>query len=59
MERIFNSQPLLPGMITSDEPGIYTPEFGIRTETDLHIKGKELLVVGGLQEAIIPILSLD
>ena len=50
---------LLDGTSFSDEPGIYTPEFGVRTETDLHIKGKELLVVGGLQEAIIPILSLD
>ncbi|MBR1847279.1 MAG: M24 family metallopeptidase [Bacilli bacterium] len=50
---------LLDGTSFSDEPGIYTPEFGIRTETDLHIQGKELLVVGGLQDAIIPILNLD
>lgn len=49
---------LLDGTSFSDEPGIYTPEFGIRTETDLHIRGKELLVVGGLQEEIIPILAL-
>jgi Xaa-Pro aminopeptidase len=29
----FNSQPLLPGMITSDEPGIYREgQFGIRHE---------------------------
>lgn len=50
---------LLDGTSFSDEPGIYAPDFGVRSETDLHIKGKELLVVGGLQEAIIPILSLD
>ena len=49
---------LLDGTSFSDEPGIYTPEFGIRTETDLHISGKELLVVGGLQDAIIPIMKL-
>ena len=49
---------LLDGTSFSDEPGIYTPEFGIRTETDLHIRGKELLVVGGLQDAIIPIMKL-
>ena len=40
----------------SDEPGIYTPEFGMRTETDLHIKNRELLVLGGLQEEILPLL---
>lgn len=40
----------------SDEPGIYTPEFGMRTETDLHIKNRELLVLGGLQDEIIPLL---
>ncbi len=29
----FNAQPLLPGMITSDEPGIYREgQFGIRHE---------------------------
>lgn len=49
---------LLDGTSFSDEPGIYTPEFGVRSETDLHIKGKELLVVGGLQDEIIPILTL-
>ena len=48
---------LLDGTSFSDEPGIYAPDFGMRSETDLHIKGKELLVVGGLQEAIIPILK--
>lgn len=50
---------LLNGTSFSDEPGIYAPDFGIRTETDLHVQGKELLVVGGLQEEITPILSLD
>ena len=41
----------------SDEPGIYTKEYGMRTETDLAIRQGKLVVVGGLQEAIIPILS--
>lgn len=48
---------LLDGTSFSDEPGIYAPDFGMRTETDLHIQGKELLVVGGLQDKIIPILE--
>lgn len=50
---------LLDGTSFSDEPGIYAPDFGMRSETDLHIKGNELLVVGGLQDAIIPIMNLD
>lgn len=49
---------LLDGTSFSDEPGIYAPDFGVRSETDLHIQGKELLVVGGLQDEVIPILAL-
>lgn len=49
---------LMEGTSFSDEPGIYAPDFGVRSETDLHIKNRELVVVGGLQDAIIPIMSL-
>jgi Xaa-Pro dipeptidase len=41
-----NTLPLAPGMMFSDEPGIYIPgEFGVRLEDDLHITadGAELL----------------
>ena len=49
---------LLSGTSFSDEPGIYAPDFGVRSETDLfHLKG-ELYVTGGLQEEIVPIMSL-
>ena len=48
---------LMEGTSFSDEPGIYAPDFGIRTETDLHIQNRQLCVVGGLQEKIIPILK--
>ncbi|HVZ50111.1 MAG TPA: Xaa-Pro peptidase family protein [Gemmatimonadaceae bacterium] len=40
-----NTLPLAPGMVFSDEPGIYIPgEFGIRLEDDMHIteSGAEL-----------------
>lgn len=49
---------LIDGTSFSDEPGIYAPDFGVRSETDLHIEGKKLVVVGGLQDKIIPILAL-
>ena len=49
---------LLSGTSFSDEPGIYAPDFGVRSETDLfHLEG-ELYVTGGLQEEIVPIMSL-
>lgn len=33
-----NTLPLAPGMVFSDEPGIYIPgEFGVRLEDDMHI----------------------
>lgn len=49
---------LMEGTSFSDEPGIYAPDFGVRSETDLHIKNRELVVVGGLQDEIIPIMAL-
>ena len=47
------------GTSFSDEPGIYAPDFGVRSETDLHIENRHLIVVGGLQEEVIPILALE
>lgn len=48
---------LLEGTSFSDEPGIYAPDFGVRSETDLRIENRRLLVVGGLQDEIIPLLK--
>ena len=50
---------LLDGTSFSDEPGIYAPDFGMRSETDLHNEGGELVVLAGLQEEIVPLLTLD
>ena len=41
----------------SDEPGIYAPDFGVRTETDLFNDNGVLLVVGGLQDEVVPLLK--
>ena len=54
-----DTREILDGTSFSDEPGIYAEDFGVRTETDLHNDGGRLVVVGGLQEEIIPILALD
>lgn len=48
---------LLEGTSFSDEPGIYAPDFGVRSETNLHIRNGKLEVVAGLQDEIIPILK--
>lgn len=48
---------LMDGTSFSDEPGIYAEDFGMRSETDLHIENRHVLVLGGLQEEIIPILK--
>lgn len=54
-----DTRKLLAGTSFSDEPGIYAPDFGVRSETDLHNRNGELLVLAGLQDEIIPILNLD
>ncbi len=48
---------LIEGTSFSDEPGIYAPDFGVRSETNLHIRNGKLEVVAGLQDAIIPIMK--
>jgi Xaa-Pro dipeptidase len=41
----------------SIEPGIYAPDFGVRSETNVFVDGKEPVVVAGLQENVIAILK--
>lgn len=48
---------LLPGTSFSDEPGIYAPDFGVRSETDLYNNNGKLEVVAGLQEEIVALLA--
>lgn len=50
---------LLPRMLFTIEPGIYLPEFGIRSEVDVYIHSDGTVEVTGgeLQTAIVPILS--
>jgi Xaa-Pro aminopeptidase len=50
---------VMPRTCFSIEPGIYLPEFGIRSEVNVFIDGEGTVhVTGGpLQESILPILS--
>ena len=47
---------LIAGTCNSVEPGIYLPEFGIRSEVDVYIGEKEARVTGAVQDEILPLL---
>ena len=40
----------------SIEPGIYLPEFGIRSEVNIYIDGRKARVTGAIQTEILPLL---
>jgi Xaa-Pro dipeptidase len=41
----------------SIEPGIYLPDFGIRSEVNVYVFEKEARVTGAIQEEILPLLA--
>lgn len=49
---------IVDGVCFSLEPGIYAPDFGMRSETNVYIEKRRPVVVAGRQDKIIPILSL-
>ncbi len=48
---------LIPHTCNSVEPGIYLPEFGMRTEVDVYVDDKEARVTGAVQTEIVPLLA--
>ena len=48
---------LIPHTCTSVEPGIYLPEFGIRTELNVYIGEHEARVTGTVQNEILALLA--
>jgi Xaa-Pro dipeptidase len=48
---------LIPKTCNSIEPGIYLPEFGIRSEVNMYIGEKEARVTGAVQKEILPLLA--
>ena len=49
---------ILPGCCFSIEPGIYLPEFGVRSEVDVFVdwQGQVHVTAGELQTSVIPVL---
>jgi Xaa-Pro dipeptidase len=48
---------LIPKTCNSVEPGIYLPEFGIRSEVDIYVDEKEARVTGAIQNEILALLA--
>jgi Xaa-Pro dipeptidase len=48
---------IIPQTCFSIEPGIYLPEFGIRSEVNVFVDEKEARVTGAIQQEILPLLS--
>jgi Xaa-Pro dipeptidase len=48
---------LIPKTCNSIEPGIYLPEFGIRSEVNVYIGEKEARVTGAIQREILALLA--
>jgi len=48
---------LIPRTCTSIEPGIYLPDFGIRSEVNVYVSDREAHVTGAVQNDILALLS--
>lgn len=53
-----DARTLLPGSGFSIEPGIYLPQYGIRSEVNVAIRGSEVIVTGTpIQTEVVPLLG--
>jgi Xaa-Pro dipeptidase len=52
-----DSRHLIPGTCNSVEPGIYMPEFGMRSEVNVYIDEREARVTGAMQREILALLA--
>jgi Xaa-Pro aminopeptidase len=48
---------IIPRTCFSVEPGIYLPEFGVRSEVNVYVEEHDARVTGEVQQAVVPILS--
>src|SRR5574337_2095495 len=47
---------IIPRTCFSVEPGIYLPEFGIRSEVNVYVEERRARVTGAVQTEILPLL---
>ena len=52
-----DTREIIDGVTFSLEPGIYAPDFGMRSETNVYIKDRQPIYVAGHQEEIVAILK--
>jgi Xaa-Pro aminopeptidase len=48
---------IIPATCFSVEPGIYLPEFGVRSEVNVYVEERDARVTGEIQDAVVPILA--
>lgn len=48
---------IVPQTCFSIEPGIYLPQFGVRSEVNVYVGEREAQVTGAIQEEILPLLA--
>jgi len=48
---------IIPHTCFSVEPGVYLPEFGVRSEVDVYVEDHDARVTGEIQQAVVPILA--
>jgi Xaa-Pro aminopeptidase len=52
-----DTRQIIPRTCFSIEPGIYLPEFGVRSEVNVFVEESSARVTGEIQQAIVPILA--
>lgn len=48
---------IISGTCFSIEPGIYLPEFGVRSEVNVYVEDHDARVTGEVQQSVVPILA--
>ncbi len=48
---------IVPHTCFSIEPGIYLPEFGVRSEVNVYVGDRETRISGPVQDEILPLLA--
>jgi Xaa-Pro aminopeptidase len=52
-----DTRKIIPRICFSIEPGIYLPEFGVRSEVNVFVEESGARVTGEIQKAVVPILG--